>query len=109
MAARIDGQADLETLVGLSEAVADTDGVALVSPPQPNDGLTSAVIFVNPTTAPQDEETDALLGILRSDVVPDALAGTDIEVRIGGITAVMVDFTDQVENRLPLFFFVCTS
>jgi RND superfamily putative drug exporter len=106
MAARIDGPADLETLGGLSQAVAALDGVAQVSPPQPNDDLTSAVIFVNPTTAPQDEETDALLGVLRSDVVPDALAGSDIELRIGGITAVMADFTDQVEDRLPLFFVV---
>ena len=35
--------------------------------------------------------------------MPDALAGTDLEVVVGGITASYVDQTDSISARLPLF------
>lgn len=106
LATEIDGEADLAALGGLSEQLAATDGVAQVSPPVPNEALTSAVIYLYPESAPQDEATTELVHHLRDDVVPAATAGTDLDVDVGGITPIFTDFTDQVSQRLPLFFAV---
>ena len=40
---------------------------------------------------------------LRSDIVPHAMAGTDVNVVIGGITAADVDQTNSISARLPYF------
>ena len=34
------------------------------------------------------------------------MSGTDVAVKVGGLTAVMDDFTKQVADRLPIFFLV---
>ena len=62
-----------------------------------------ATIFATPTTAPQDARTSDLLSTLRSDVIPDAVAGTPLRVYVGGNTAGFEDFSDKVASRLPLF------
>jgi RND superfamily putative drug exporter len=107
LAAEIDGEDDLATLGALSERLnSETEGVAQASPPLPNEQGTSAVIYLNPDSAPQDEETTELLHHLRDDVIPQATEGTDLDVKVGGITSVFTDFTDQVQARLPVFFAV---
>ena len=60
-------------------AVAATPGVASVSPAITNPAGTTAVMRVYPTTAPQDEATSTLLHHLRSDVIPQAIAGTGVQ------------------------------
>ena len=72
-----------------------TDGVAEVTPPQasPDGALFTSLAF--PTTSPQDEETSDLVHQLRDDL-PDG-------VLVGGPTAAVVDFSDAVGDRFPLF------
>jgi RND superfamily putative drug exporter len=62
----------------------------------------TAVVMVNPTTAPQDERTDALVHHLRSDVLPAAVAGTDATALLTG-QAMVIDLNERITNRLPLF------
>ena len=93
-------------LARLSEAVADTPGVASVAPPQPSQDGEMATIFAIPTTAPQDKRTSDLLERLREDVIPSATAGTPLKVYVGGNTAGFEDFSDKVASRLPLFIAV---
>ena len=62
----------------------------------------TAVLTVNPTTAPQDERTDQLVRHLRADVLPATVAGTDARVSLTG-QAMITDLTDRITNRLPLF------
>jgi RND superfamily putative drug exporter len=58
---------------------------------------------VTPTTSPQDERTEGLIARLREDVVPAAVAGSDVEVAVGGLTASFVDQSELIADRLPLF------
>ncbi len=93
----------LADLGRLDEALQHTPGVAAVSPPIPAPGEDAALITLTPTTSPQDGDTKLLLTRLRDHVVPDALAGSDVVVKVGGITAADVDQTNSIQNRLPLF------
>ena len=100
-----DPQTD-QQLAQLRRAVADTEGVVAVAPPQPSRDGEMATIFAVPATAPQDERTSDLLERLRDDVIPAATAGTPLEVFVGGNTAGFEDFSDKVASRLPLFIAV---
>ncbi len=87
----------------LQTTLAATPGVAAVSPPIASPDADAAVITLTPEASPQDSATTELLTRLRDDVVPDALAGTDVTVVVGGITASYVDQTDSISARLPYF------
>ena len=93
----------MATLAELQTTLAATPGVAAVSPPIASPDADAAVITLTPQASPQDSATTELLTRLRDDVVPDALAGTDVTVVVGGITASYVDQTDSIAARLPFF------
>jgi RND superfamily putative drug exporter len=84
------------------DAVQADPGVAAVTAPVFNAAGDTAVLMVNPTTAPQDERTDALVHRLRSDVLPVAVNGTDATALLTG-QAMIIDLTERITNRLPLF------
>ena len=92
-----------QQLTAIQQAVSDTKGVAAVMPAQPSEDGEMATIIAVPTTAPQDEETTQLLERLREDVLPEATAGTPLQVYVGGQTASFQDMSDKVASRLPLF------
>jgi RND superfamily putative drug exporter len=77
--------------------------VASVRKPQFNDEKTVAIVFVTPSSAPQDEATDKLVDRLRGDVVPAASEGTDAAVYVSGQTAAFKDIGERIYERLPLF------
>ncbi len=93
----------MAALDGLHTMLVATPGVAAVSPPIASPGADAAVITLTPTASPQDQATTDLLTLLRNEVVPEALDGTDVTVVIGGITAANVDQTDSISSRLPVF------
>ncbi len=106
----IDGPVDSAALVGVTDAIAATDGVERVSGPLPNTALgegatevTAAIWQVQPTDAPQDSATTDLVHELRDEVLPSVQpAGTDVLVT--GFVAVTVDFSDYLSERLVWFF-----
>jgi RND superfamily putative drug exporter len=106
LTARINGAGDLQALGELSNTLATTPDVATVSPPIPNADQSVAVIYLNPQSSPQDEATDQLLDNIRHNVIPETMSGTGVAVKVGGLTAVMDDFSKQVAARLPIFFLV---
>ncbi len=77
--------------------------VASVAEPQLNDKKTVAIVFVTPTSAPQDEATDKLVDRLRNDVVPKATEGGDALAYVSGQTAAFKDIADRIVQRMPLF------
>ena len=79
------------------------DGVESVSPAELSRDGEMATIFVTPTTAPQDQATTRLVHKLRDDVIPPAVAGTDLKVYVGGQVPGIEDFSAKVASRLPLF------
>ena len=103
LAAEIPAGTDPASLQAVSDAIAADPGVAFVSDPMTNDDSTAALWRVVPTTAPQDEATTDLVNRLRDDVLPEATAGTDLDVAVAGGVAIGVDFTDYLSERLPYF------
>ena len=84
------------------DALQADPGVAAVTAPVFNTAGDTAVMTVNPTTAPQDEGTDTLIHHLRSDVLPTSIAGTDASALLTG-QAMVTDLTERITDRLPLF------
>jgi putative drug exporter of the RND superfamily len=85
------------------EGVQGLPGVASVRKPQLNKKKTVAIVFVTPTSAPQDEATDKLVDRLRNDVVPAATGGGDAQAYVSGLTAAFKDIADRIMQRLPFF------
>jgi putative drug exporter of the RND superfamily len=102
LAVEVDVPAALQGLGNLTAAIQATDGVAAVSPPQPNQEGDAAIIQVIPTTSPQDEATTELVRRLRDDTIPKATPEGAV-VHIGGATATFIDLSDRVMNALPWF------
>ena len=90
----------------LRTALRATPGVESVGAPTISPSGTTAVIRMNPTTAPQDLATSRLLRHLRRDVIPHAIAGTGATVYVGGFNALTDDFSNLLGRRLPLFIAV---
>jgi uncharacterized membrane protein YdfJ with MMPL/SSD domain len=87
-------------LVDLQDALAGTDGVKVVSPPQINKAGDAATFTVIATTSPAAPATADLVRTLRTYVIPQATHGTDIEAFVGGQTASYVDLANGISARL---------
>jgi RND superfamily putative drug exporter len=98
-----DPTAAVETL---RRDLADTPGVASVTPPFADDpGDPHAfVLTVIPTTAPQDEATSHLVTRLRGEVIPAAVDGSGLDVDITGTAAANIDLSDYLGRRVLVFY-----
>ena len=99
----VDVNGDQDAAQRVYDGVQGLDGVASVAEPQFNDPETVAIVFVTPTSAPQDEETGELVDRLRNDVVPAATEGGDAVVYVSGLSAAFKDIGERIYERLPLF------
>jgi RND superfamily putative drug exporter len=97
------GRSDMGVLDSLRSALEGTPGVAAASPPIANTAGNAAIMQVFPTTSPQDDATTKLVHRLRDRVVPGAVAGTGVDVLVGGFPAAAIDFADYSAERLPMF------
>jgi putative drug exporter of the RND superfamily len=95
--------ADAAAVSNLDARLRAADGVAAVSPPIYSKDGTAAIIQVVPTTGPQAAATTELLKYLRNQVIPSAVAGSDVVVSVGGVTAIFEDFSQVLQQKLPLF------
>ncbi|MFJ9433198.1 MMPL family transporter [Streptomyces sp. NPDC101490] len=103
LVAGLDGADDRLALDRLPAVLADTRGVASVSPVTYNGSGDTAVLTVVPDSSPQSRQTSDLVDRLRADVLPKAEAGTSLEVNVGGVTASYDDFAEIIVGKLPLF------
>ena len=99
----VDLRGDSQVPDQIYNRVQDLQGVASVRKPQLNDGKTVGIVFVTPTSAPQDKATDDLVDRLRNDVVPEVTDGTPSVAYVSGQTAAFKDIADRIMERLPLF------
>jgi RND superfamily putative drug exporter len=74
-----------------------------VAPAIENPASDTAIITIFPTTKPQDESTSQLVHRLRDSVLPQAVSGQGVTVLVGGFTAIAIDQSNYISNRLPLF------
>jgi RND superfamily putative drug exporter len=99
----VDVNGDQQAAQRITDRVKDLPGVASVGDPQLNDKKTVGIVFVTPTSAPQDQATDDLVDRLRADVVPAATRGGNAVAYVSGQTAAFKDIADKIMARLPLF------
>ena len=78
-------------------------GVASVEPARIDRERHAGVLAVVPAAPPQAPATVDLLHRLRDDAIPDAIASTGATVYVGGLTAAIVDQSEALGARLPLF------
>ena len=88
------------------DAVDGEDGVASVGKPVINAAGDIGVITVIPTTAPQDEETAELLDRLRQDTLSPLVDDGSVSAHVTGGTALTVDVSQRLQDRLPVFLLV---
>nr|MBA2599999.1 MMPL family transporter [Actinomycetota bacterium] len=106
LAAELESSEGLAAMEEVGQALSSTDGIAAVTPPIPNEAGDAAVMTAFPTTSPQNDETTALVNELRTEVIPGALEGSEVDVNVGGLTASIVDFSDANSERLPVLIAV---
>ncbi|UCM91457.1 MMPL family transporter [Streptomyces marincola] len=79
--------------------ISGTDGVVAVTPPQPNEQGTTALLNVTPATGPSDAATEDLVHDIRERV-----AGIDgADVALTGTTAVGIDVSEKLSDALPVY------
>jgi RND superfamily putative drug exporter len=94
-----------EDVAAVTTRLNETDGVAFAVPfPNDPEAPTAVQWYLVPDTAPQDAATADLVRGLRTDVLPAATEGTDMDVLVTGFVAVTVDFADYLSDRLAVFF-----
>jgi RND superfamily putative drug exporter len=99
----VDLQDHPDVVGSLVEAITADPGIAAVESADVDEAAGVATIVAFPTTSPQDDATFATVQRLRSDVFPDALAGSTATAHVGGQTASFGDVADRVSQRLPWF------
>jgi len=98
-----DGPPDSGELDELASRLETTIGVDSVTEPQVLGDSDLALINVFPDSAPQDEETTDLVHRLRNDRIPPVESETGMEVLTTGGPPGVVDFSDYIGERLPIF------
>ena len=103
IAAELPDQGARSAVDGLTTQLREDPGVAYVAPPRFNSQGTAAILTVIPTTSPQDAATTDLVDHLRHTVLPDALEGSGVVTRLGGVTPALEDQSEYITGRMPLF------
>jgi RND superfamily putative drug exporter len=83
------------------DAAAKTPGVVAATPPV-TVGKDISLAQLYPAHSPQDKQTNDLVQHLRKDVVPAAAQG-QVKALVGGSTAIGIDFSKVLSDKLPLF------
>ena len=86
----------------LQKDIAQTPGVAAVTPAQLDKAGTTAFFNAISTKGPAEDATTELVEKLRSSVIPGAAKGTDMKADIGGSTAGYIDLASRISQKLPL-------
>jgi RND superfamily putative drug exporter len=107
LVAALPGPADKAAFGTVVSAASHTPGVVAATQPEffpagPGHPAV-AVAEVYPSGSPQDQSTVNLIGNLRGTVIPTALHGQQLQVLVGGATAVGIDVAGQLSSKLPLF------
>lgn len=95
-----DPSQDQQILDRLQNNLATNPAIATTTPAQTNSGGDTAVLTVIPASKPQDKAISDLVTDLRETIIPAAVAGTDAQIHVGGITATFDDLADTVADRL---------
>ncbi len=112
VAVELPAPGDAAALAATIVALDQTEGVAGTLPTvqmlplalQPTD--TVSAVQVIPDSAPQDVETTELLDRIRTETLPPVEDATGVSAYVGGFQAVTADFTQVINDAMPLFLTV---
>ncbi len=102
MVIAVDTAGDASATQRVADAVGHDPGIAKVSvlsPPTSEIGIVTA----QATSSPQDAATKDTLARLRAEVLPRAIGTSAATAHVGGYSAVMLDMSSRVQERMPLF------
>ena len=89
-------QAAAQEAAGL---IQDTPNVLAVTPPQPNEQGTTALLNITPATGPSDAATEDMVHAIR-----DQVAGIDgADISLTGTTALAIDVSETLADALPVY------
>ena len=97
------GQIPAATLDDVTTALADQPGVASVAAPVTNRAGDLAIVTLTPTTSPRTRAPATCSSSLRADTIPAAVAGSDVHVSVTGSTALTVDVSSRLQQRMAWF------
>jgi RND superfamily putative drug exporter len=97
------GPDGVEEMRAAAAEIGSHPDVARVSPPRLSEDGEAAMLTVTPGTSPQDAETEQLVHDLRGDVLPATLGAAGLDAYVGGMVPNLVDQSELVSERLPLF------
>ena len=100
-----DPRAQDPRIIGVTDDLRSTPGVAEVAQPVISTDGGVVVWVVTPTTGPADPATEELVQRMRSDYLPAAAQGRDMAMLLGGITPSVQDLNERVAERLVPFIF----
>jgi RND superfamily putative drug exporter len=98
------GASDSAALSQLKTTLEGTEGVESVSGPIPVANGQLQLLNVYPSSAPQDKETTDLIHRLRKESIPAVVSSSAIPTLTTGGPAFVVDFSDYMGDKLPIFF-----
>jgi RND superfamily putative drug exporter len=103
IAAELPEQGDRAAIERMATALRQEEGVAYVPAPRFNGEGSAAIVTVIPTTSPQDSATTDLVDHLRGTTIPEALRGSSVEAKLGGVTPALEDQSGYITDRMPIF------
>ncbi len=99
----VDISADPAVVGPLRAGLAGDPGIAAVGAARLDADAGVATIVATPTTPPQDAATRATVERLRDEVLPVAVGGSPATAHVGGQTAIFLDVSGRVGDRLTAF------
>jgi putative drug exporter of the RND superfamily len=103
IAAELPNRSGKTTVDTLANQIRGDQDVAFVTPPRINQTGNAAIVTVIPKSSPQDQTTEDLVHRIRDDIVPAAVGGSGVIVKVGGVTAALEDQSTYMSGRMPLF------
>ncbi|SDU50929.1 MMPL family transporter [Jiangella alkaliphila] len=101
----VDGDGAEAAATEVASGLQELDGVAMVTPPEPDAAGETAVITVVPTSGPSSPETERLVETIRAELAGrNAPAGT--AVLVTGLTALYIDFSERMSQALLPYLLV---
>lgn len=105
LAAQTPDAASAAAFADMTAGLTSLDNVVSVSPATAGaDGTSSATLV--PGTSAQATETNDLVDTLRTQIIPDAESGSDLQVFVGGASASNMDISDALLDKLPIYLVI---
>ena len=106
LVAVVDNQDAKIAFTNLAVKIKQLPGVVQVLEFPINPANNLGIIQVVPSTSPESIQTSDLIKKLNNSIIPQSVQGSNLEVYVGGETAIFNDFASVIGSKLPVFLAV---